>query len=58
VEDSNGRPGAVQNVALSSFALALAGAQDPDVEECALVAAVTTLPTATESTVPHTRILL
>lgn len=58
VEDSNGRPGAVQQVALSSFTLALAGAEDPDVEECALVAAVTTIPTSTAAPVPHTRILL
>jgi hypothetical protein len=60
VQDSNGRPGVMRQVALSSFTLALAAAQDPDVEECALVSAVTTLPTAQSagSTVPHTLILL
>ena len=48
------------DVALSNFDLALATASDPDVEECALVTAVTTVSasSSTEAAIPHTRILL
>jgi len=59
VQDSSGRTGTV-TTAVSNFDLALAATSDPDVEECALVSAVTTIPApgSTEVPTPHTRILL
>jgi hypothetical protein len=53
VQDSQGRPGTV-TAPLLSFTLALTGASDPDVEECALVSAVSTV----LYPFPHTRLLL
>jgi len=53
VQDSNGRSGTVA-CTLADFILTLAGASDPDLEECALVASVSTVLTP----FPHTQILL
>jgi hypothetical protein len=52
VMDPNGRPGSVK-ARLTDFTLALASKTDPVIQECALVASVSTI-----GTPPHTRIVL